>query len=137
MVKTRNNIQNCVDKYLEEGVNKTESLPAMIEVSLVREYINIAFADISDFFSVGKDNSIKIKDLKKLPSRMSCAVKELNHFGNKTIIKMHEKKHALEFVAKYFGISSCDLSEDEVEKRILDLLGKAGIAEKAKKPFQA
>ena len=120
---------NYLSQFLEKRSDAAKNPAILVEAILVQEYMNIAFADVSDLISMDKEDNVRVKNLKKLPKRLSCAIKEINQSGNQVKVKMHDKKPALDFIAKYFGIGSCQLPESDIEKRIFELLGKIGIVD--------
>lgn len=68
---------------------------------VVREYMKIAFADITDFVSFGPDG-VKLKSSTKVDGQLITSVSD-GQYGPS--IKLADKMQALDFLRKYMGIA--------------------------------
>lgn len=86
-----------------------------------QQYINIAFADITDFLTFGTKelkkgdqmvqvNYLEVKDSDQIDGRM---IQEVKHNKDGISIKLHDKMKALEQLSKYF-----DLFPDQHQRRM-------------------
>lgn len=72
---------------------------------VLREFARIAFADIRSFTEAGQ-KSLTVKSLDALSADDTAAIAEVSGAANgKTVkVKLHDKKHALDRIARHLGL---------------------------------
>ena len=76
----------------------------------------IAESDIFDVIESVTDGGIVLKDLKKLPRRVKCAIKDIRQTPAGLSIKMHAKHPSLQRLAQHHNL----LSPDEAQTPAMD-----------------
>ena len=72
---------------------------------VLKEYARIAFADIRSY-TKWNANSITLRDAKELSEDDAAAIAEVSTTGGKPRLKLHDKKRALESIARHLGLFS-------------------------------
>lgn len=70
---------------------------------VLKEYAKIAFAEMSDFAN-WNGKTIKLKDSKELTSEQRAAVAEVTQTQSGLKVKLHDKKGALDSLARHLGL---------------------------------
>jgi len=91
----------AVKKAMEKRSHRTQIAADRV----LREYARIAFADIRDLTEV-KDEALQVKALDDLSADDAAAIAELtiDGKGKGTKIKLHDKKRALDAIARHLGL---------------------------------
>ena len=75
-----------------------------IKRKIIEEYKKIAFAKLDDVLGLEKD-SIKIKDVGKIPKKTWGAIASIVRKKEGVVVKMYDKIKALEMLARHYGMS--------------------------------
>lgn len=90
----------------DEVTKRKIKLEAKLEISaekILREYAKLAFSDMADYAEWEKGHAT-LKDSKTLTSDQTAAVMEVGSDARGTKIKLHDKKGALDSLAKNLGL---------------------------------
>lgn len=80
--------------------------------TLVAEYYNIAYSNVSDYFETGAFGELVLKDWGEIPVEKLAAVKKVSSKmttrGIETELTMHDKRGAMDILAKLMGMVAAD-----------------------------
>lgn len=97
---------------------------------IIAEYCRIAFANVTDAFRVTEAGEIIIEDLDQLPPDVSAAIAEIKPVIHQETgqvfygIKMHDKKGALDFLAKLRGL----IRAPDIQVTLIQLMANLNLA---------
>jgi phage terminase small subunit len=95
-----------IKKRIAELQEERKEYLSVTAQKIIDEYAKIGFADLSDYLN--EWGYVSGKDLKKLPKHLTAAIKSIekvtNLFGAYFKITLHDKKGALDALAKIEGI---------------------------------
>jgi phage terminase small subunit len=92
-------IQQAIDRAIAKRSKRTEITQDMV----VQELAKLAFADMADYVTWGPDG-VTVRDLDDLPEGASRAVAEVTNTKRGGRVKLHDKKGALDSLAKHLGM---------------------------------
>ena len=95
-----------VSEAVREGIEARSKRTQITADRVLREYARIAFADIRSFTSPGKPGETDLKSVAELSDDQAAAVAELTGpSGGKGLkVKLHDKKKALDALARHLGL---------------------------------
>ena len=101
--------------------------------TLIQEYYNIAYSTQADYFNIGSFGELVLKPWDEIPSEKLSAIKtitsKMTMRGNEFQIVMHDKKGAMDTLAKLMGMVASDeaplledyaTSKSETDRQLLD-----------------
>ncbi len=101
-IKHRKAVAAAIEKAIAERSRRTRITADRV----LREYARIAFADIRSFTIEGPQGTTDLKALSALSDDEAAAVAELSGTpdGKGLKVKLHDKKHALDAIARHLGL---------------------------------
>lgn len=110
-IKRRKAVAAAIEKAIAERSRRTRITADRV----LREYARIAFADIRSFTTQGPPGATGLKSVAALSDDEAAAVAELSGApGGKGLkVKLHDKKQALDALARHLGLFT--KGPDEVE----------------------
>jgi phage terminase small subunit len=101
-IKHRKAVAAAIEKAIAERSRRTRITADRV----LREYARIAFADIRSFTSPGKPGETDLKSVAELSDDQAAAVAELTgkSDGKGLKVKLHDKKQALDALARHLGL---------------------------------
>jgi len=133
-----------IKEALAEARQKLAERTAVSAERVIREYARLAFVDPRSIFTWGP-GGVAVKDSAELSADDAVCVLEVSHevteAGTKVRVKVHDKKAALEALAKHLGLFEKDkeqkgpvairviyddLPDEEINRRLNALLQEAG-----------
>ncbi len=93
---------------IEQGRRALTKKAEVTAESVIEEYVKLAFADMATYVTWGPEG-VRLKASPELPPGASAGVMEVSEIttkeGGTVRFKLHDKKGALDSLAKYFGIA--------------------------------
>lgn len=141
MVASRYVLENpCVSKEIAKRKKKLTDKCEITAERVLQEYARLAFVDLGDIMQWGP-NGVVLESSKELTEDQRRAVAEVSETmtkdGSSTRVKLHDKKGALDALAKYLNLTPeryeltgrdggpidiCSMSPDEQKERLQHLL---------------
>lgn len=93
--------------------------------TLIKEYYNIAYSNVEDYFKVGDFGELVLKDWDSIPREKLAAIKKVNSKmttrGIESEVILHDKRGAMDILAKLMGMVASEeqplLEEYATDKR--------------------
>lgn len=110
----------ALSERIKEEAQKQDLSPD----SLIQEYYNLAYSNMADYIEQGEFGEAHLKDWNSIPREKLSAIKKVNSKmttrGIETIIETHDKRGAMDILAKLMGMVASDgapLLEDYATNR--------------------
>lgn len=135
-------IRQLIEQAMAERAQRTEITADMV----LREFAKLGFSNMKDFTEWGP-RGVKLKPSEELPDELAACVSEVSESfteaGRTLKFKLHDKKGALEAIAKHLGmfverkevtgkdggpIELTAMTAEQRQKRIQELLAKRGVS---------
>jgi len=92
-----------VKKYLEAKTKEFEKTAKVTKDQVLQEFVNIAFADITDLVEI-KGSSVIVQDINAVPKELKRAIASVKETKYGLEIKFHDKVRALENLGRHLGM---------------------------------
>jgi len=95
-------VRKAIHKAMADRARRTQTTADRV----LREYARIAFADIRRVTTSDKEHGLQLRPLAELSDDDAAAIAEVSSDGDgkKSRIKLHDKKRALDAIARHLGL---------------------------------
>lgn len=98
--------KTCVSAVIQEAIEKRTKRVEITQDMVIAELAAIAFANGTDFATVGSNGQVRIVPTIKLSAEQKKAIASIKEGQYGTEVKQHDKVRALELLGKHLGMFS-------------------------------